>query len=123
SKDEFLVDADNLLNFIKFRRTIRQFKDKEVEEEKISKIIEAGRYTQTGGNLQEVSYIVVREGIQELKALAIESSKKLGEDVLANLTPQTIKLKKYAEMWIKMYEEYNANPNKNDRMFFNAPVV
>jgi nitroreductase/NAD-dependent dihydropyrimidine dehydrogenase PreA subunit len=123
SKDEFLVDADNLLNFIKFRRTIRQFKDKEVEEEKISKIIEAGRYTQTGGNLQDVSYIVVREGIQELKALAIESSKKLGEDVLANLTPQTIKLKKYAEMWIKMYEEYNANPNKNDRMFFNAPVV
>ena len=56
NKDEFSVDADNLLNFIKFRRTIRQFKDKEVEEEKISKIIEAGRYTETGANMQDVSY-------------------------------------------------------------------
>ncbi|HEY5524748.1 MAG TPA: 4Fe-4S dicluster domain-containing protein, partial [Clostridium sp.] len=56
NKEEFLVDADNLLNFIKFRRTVRQFKDKEVEVEKTSKIIEAGRFTQTGSNMQDVSY-------------------------------------------------------------------
>ncbi|GIM28463.1 nitroreductase [Clostridium polyendosporum] len=123
NKEEFLVDADNLLNFIKFRRTVRQFKDKEVEEEKISKIIEAGRYTQTGSNLQDVSYIVVREGLQELKALTLESLKKLGEDLLANLTPQTMMFKRYAEMWMRMYEDFNLNPNENDRLFFNAPAV
>lgn len=127
NKEDFLVDADNLLNFIKFRRTIRQFKDKEVEEEKISKIIEAGRYTQTASNMQDVSYTVVREGLQELRAIALESLKEKGEGLLANLTPQTMRFKRYAEMWIKMYEDFKANPNENlkgnDKLFFNAPAV
>ncbi|GCD10075.1 nitroreductase family protein [Clostridium tagluense] len=123
NKDEFLVEADKLLNFIKFRRTIRQFKDKEVEEEKLSKIIEAGRFTQTGSNMQDVSYIVVREGLQELKALTLEALKQTGEHMLANLTPQTIMYKRYAEMWIKMYDAYKENPKLNDKLFFNAPTV
>ena len=33
-KESFSVEADNLLNFIKFRRSVRRFKDKEVEKEK-----------------------------------------------------------------------------------------
>ena len=77
NKEEFSIEADNLLNFIKFRRTVRQFKDKEVEEEKLLKIIEAGRFTQTGSNMQDVSYIVVREGLEKLKSLTLESLNKL----------------------------------------------
>lgn len=121
--EEFSVEADNLLNFIKFRRTIRQFKDKAVEEEKLSKIIEAGRFTQTGSNMQDVSYIVVREGLQELKGLALESLKKIGENMLANLTPETMVYKRYAEMWIKMADAFKENPKDNDKLFFNAPAV
>lgn len=120
---EFSVDADILLNFIKYRRSCRQFIAKEVEEEKISQIIEAGRYTQTGSNLQDVSYIVVRERLQELKTLAIKSLKESGEALLANPAPQTLWLKKYAELWIKMYEDFQINPQKNDRLFFNASAV
>lgn len=123
NREEFLVDADNLLNFIKFRRTVRQFKDKEVEKDKISKIIEAGRFTQTGSNMQDVSYIVVEKGLQELKALTFESLKEIGENMLANLTPETMIYKRYAEMWIKMYEEHLENPNENDKLFFNAPAI
>lgn len=123
NKDEFLVDADNLMNFIKFRRTIRQFKSKEVEKDKISKIIEAGRFTQTGSNMQDTSYIVVEERLQELKALTFESLKKMGENILANLSPETIIYKRYAKLWIRMYEEYRENPNENDKLFFNAPAI
>jgi nitroreductase/Pyruvate/2-oxoacid:ferredoxin oxidoreductase delta subunit len=123
NREEFLVDADNLLNFIKFRRTVRQFKSKEVERDKISKIIEAGRFTQTGSNMQDVSYIVVEKGLQELKALTFESLKEIGENMLANLTPETMIYKRYAEMWIKMYEEHLENPNENDKLFFNAPAI
>ncbi|MFL0198384.1 nitroreductase family protein [Clostridium sp. WILCCON 0269] len=123
NKEEFSVDPDNLLNFIKFRRTIRQFKDKKVEEGKILKIIEAGRFTQTASNLQDVSYIVVREGLQKLKSLTLEALKEMGEKVLDNLGPQTMIYKKYAPIWIEMYEEYQENPRLNDRLFFNAPVV
>ncbi len=127
NKEEFTVDADKLLNFIKFRRTVRQFKDKEVEQEKVLKIIEAGRYTQTGSNMQDVSFTVVREGLQELRGLTLESLKKKGEELLGKLTPQTMRFKRYAEMWIKMYEDFKSNNEDNskekDKLFFNAPVV
>ena len=122
-KDEFLIEADNLLNFIKFRRSIRQFLHMEVEEYKIRKIIEAGRFTQTGANMQDVSYIVVREGLKELKSLTIETLNEMGKHILSNLTPETMPFKVYAEMWVKGYESYKFNPEDNDYLFFNAPAV
>jgi nitroreductase/NAD-dependent dihydropyrimidine dehydrogenase PreA subunit len=123
NKEDFIIDADNLLNFIKFRRSIRQFKDKEVKEKKILKIIEAGRFTQTSSNLQDVSYIVVKDSIQEVKALTLESLKKMGEDILNDSTSQNMLFKRYAKIWIEMYEQFQENSNKKDRLFFNAPAL
>jgi len=120
---EFKIEPDNLLNFIKFRRTIRQFKDKDVETEKLLKIIEAGRFTQTGINAQNVSYIVVKDNIEQLKEIALENLKNKGEEILKNLNPQTVPFKRYAQMWIKMYNEYKENPKLNDKLFFNAPAL
>ena len=123
TKEEFLVDSDNLLNFIKFRRTVRQFTDKKVEEEKLLKIIEAGRFTQTGSNMQDVSYIVVKEQLEDLKILALKSLKAMGEAMLATLPVENKLARRYAEMWTKMHETYLNNPSQNDRLFFNAPAV
>jgi nitroreductase/NAD-dependent dihydropyrimidine dehydrogenase PreA subunit len=122
-ESEFKIEADRLLNFIKFRRTTRQFQDKEVDKEKIEKIIEAGRFTQTGTNSQNVSYIVVQENIEQLKEMALENLKVRGEGILANLNPQTVPFKRYAQMWIKMYNDYKEDPKKNDKLFFNAPIL
>jgi len=122
-KEKFQVDPNNLLNFIKFRRSIRQFKDKEVEEEKLSKIIEAGRFTETAANMQDVSYIVVREGLQELRRLTLETLNDIGNKILSNITPENIIYVKYAKLWVKMYEKYKENPDKEDELFFNAPAV
>ena len=36
NKESFSIDPDNLLNFIKFRRSVRRFKDSKVEKDKIS---------------------------------------------------------------------------------------
>ena len=120
---EFKIESDTLLNFIKFRRTTRQFKDKDVETEKLLKIIEAGRFTQTGTNAQNVSYIVVKDNIEQLKEMALENLKNKGEEILKNLNPQTVPFKRYAQMWIKMYNEYKENPKLNDKLFFNAPAL
>ncbi|MFA9423134.1 MAG: nitroreductase family protein [Sedimentibacter sp.] len=122
SKETFDVKAGNLLNFIKFRRTIRQFKDREVEVEKIIQIIEAGRFTQTAANMQDVSYVVVKDKMDELKELTFESLKNIAEHMLANLTPETRSYKYYAMKWIQMYEAYKENP-ANDKLFFNAPTL
>ncbi|WP_320046530.1 nitroreductase family protein [uncultured Ilyobacter sp.] len=122
-KDKFQIDSDNLMNFIKFRRSIRQFKDKEVEEEKLSKIIEAGRFTETAGNMQDVSYIVIREGLQELRKLTLETLNTIGKEILSNITPENIMYVKYAKLWVKMYKKYKENPDGEDELFFNAPAV
>ena len=121
-KAKFTVDAENLLNFIKFRRSTRRFKNKKVEKEKIEKIIDAGRFTQTSTNSQDVSYTVVTDKLDELKELAYESLKQKGEYILANLTPETAYLERYAKMWVYFYDMYKKD-KKNDKLFFNAPLA
>lgn len=123
NKEEFELNEDNLLNFIKFRRSVRNFKNKDVETEKLLKIIEAGRFTQTGSNSQDVSYIVIKDGIDKLREMTLESLNQMGKGILNNLTEETMKLKNYAEMWVQMYEDCKVDPKKGDRLFFNAPAV
>ena len=119
----FRVEPETLLNFIKFRRTIRQFQNREVEEEKISKIIEAGRFTETGGNMQDVSYIVLRENLEELRGMTLTSLNNIGKYLLDNLTEETMVYKRYGDMWLKMYKEYSENPQSEDGLFFKAPAI
>jgi nitroreductase/NAD-dependent dihydropyrimidine dehydrogenase PreA subunit len=121
--EEFDIDSETLLNFIKFRRTTRQFKDKDVENEKLAKVIEAGRFTQTGTNAQDVSYIVVKKGIKELKELALERLNEMGDYILANPTAENMMFKRYAELWKQMYKSYQENPIEGDKLFFNAPAI
>ncbi len=124
NENEFSVNPENLLNLIKFRRSVRQFESREVEEEKIRKIIESGRFTPTATNMQDVSYTVVREGLQELKAIAIETLNEMGKHMLVDLTPETMPfVKKYAEFFMRIHQEYQENPNENDKLFFNAPTA
>ena len=54
-----ILDSDELLMAIKSRRSIRKFKDKEVSSEIVKQIIEAGRYTPSAKNSQDVSYIIL----------------------------------------------------------------
>ena len=122
-EESFKVESENLLNFIKFRRSVRSFKDKKIEKDKIEKIIEAGRFTQTSTNSQDVSYTVVTSKINELRDLAYESLNNKGEYILNNLTPETEYLKRYATLWTRSYKSYKEDPVKHDKLFFNAPVV
>ena len=45
--ETFKVPAENFLNFLKFRRSTRQYQPKAVEQEKLERVVEAGRYTPT----------------------------------------------------------------------------
>lgn len=70
-KNETTVDSNELLMAIKSRRTIRKFKNKEVPSEIIQQIIEAGRFTPSAKNSQDVSYIVLdnKKSIYENEAV------------------------------------------------------
>lgn len=119
-KGEFDVDADQYLRSLKYRRTIRQFSNKQVESEKIHKIIEAGRYSSTGGNQQNVSYCILRDDVDLLRRMALEELNRMG-----NL-PKEIKEKMgiawYGEIWKKMYNDYHTE-SKKDSLFFDAGTV
>lgn len=121
-KENFTIDADKLMNFMKFRRSVRLFKEKDVEEEKIEKIIEAGRFTQTSTNMQDVSYTIVKDSIQELRRVVLGTLNAMGEKMLANEdTPK--QLLKYAHMWKGMYDSFIENPDGEDKLFFKAPLL
>lgn len=53
-------DPDMLLQAMKSRRTIRQFKDQKISDDIVEKIIEAGRYCPTGTNAQDFSFTVIK---------------------------------------------------------------
>lgn len=74
-------DSDKLLAAMKSRRSIRRFTTQPVEQEKVQKILEAGRYSPTGANAQNVAYTILGSKQAEAEALCVDlfrKGKKLG---------------------------------------------
>lgn len=71
------VDADQLLRALKARRSVRQFTDQSIETEVLERIVEAGRVTPTGGNAQEVEFIVLQTALPEVERVAVRLFRKL----------------------------------------------
>ncbi len=114
--------ADELLSFIKTRRSIRQYSNRPVEQKLLKQIIEAGRYTATAGNRQGLSFIVVEKEMELFRALVIENLAEKSRELLAsNNTP--LPLKGYAQRWIAVEDGYKKNPHEKDTIFFGAPIV
>lgn len=72
-----VLDPLLLLNAIKTRRSIRQFNKQQVAPEIIEQIIEAGRLTPTGGNTQDVSFIVLKDRLERFEKLAVQLFRRL----------------------------------------------
>ncbi len=55
----------NVFEAIKSRRSIRSYSDRKIEEDKLKKVLEAGRLAPSAGNMQEWKFVVVQD--QDLK--------------------------------------------------------
>ncbi|MBW1951284.1 MAG: nitroreductase family protein [Deltaproteobacteria bacterium] len=55
------VSLDQAVQFLRSRRSIRRYKERVVEREKIERLIEIARYAPTGGNAQHVQWTVVTD--------------------------------------------------------------
>lgn len=121
-RETFDINPDHLLNFMKYRRSVRLFKKQAVEETKIAQLIETGRFTQTGGNVQDVSYVVVQDSIQLVrKSVLATLNQKADELLISTDTPKQFVT--YAQMWKQMYRDFEADPNGVDKLFFHAPLL
>ena len=69
---QVVLDPRQLMQAIQTRRSVRYFTEQEIPDEIIQQIIEAGRYTPCAENIQNVSYIVLKNeiGAYEKKALS-----------------------------------------------------
>lgn len=99
------LNPEDVMNVIKFRRTIRQFEEKEISKEIIEQILEAGRFTHTAKNMQDVSYIVLDKKKSEIESLAVHFFRKI---------------KKFAGLFSSMVRRNEVGDNF---FFFKAPIV
>ena len=94
--------GDDLMNFLKLakkRYSVRIYKDRMVEEDKLLKILEAGRVAPTAANLQPQRLIVVKseEGIARLKKAANIHGAPMAIIVCADLD----------RAWVRKYDNAN----------------
>ena len=108
----FGIDSDTMLHAIKSRRSIRQFKKQTVDRELIEKILEAGRFSPTASNAQNVSYIVFSEETEKLRALAMEEMRKCRDDDEA-----------FARIFPPPMSRDRMDFDNDDFLFKGAPVV
>ena len=104
-KEDVRLNPDDVLDVIRFRRSVRQFKQKEVPREVIEQILEAGRLTHTAKNLQDVSFVVLDQEKDRIEQMAVSLFRKI---------------KPFADLFSPV-----AKNNKIDDhfFFFNAPIA
>jgi nitroreductase/NAD-dependent dihydropyrimidine dehydrogenase PreA subunit len=66
---EFRITLDQTEQFLRSRRSIRQYKDKSVDKADLNKLIDIARYAPSGHNLQPVEWLVLGDKA-ELKRLS-----------------------------------------------------
>ena len=113
-----VADGDALLNTIKMRRSIRQYKEQPVENDLLEKILEAGRFTPTGGNVQDVTYTVVQNDLDDVKKMFWDGF----EPALDQMAQQLGQDHRYVKILRHLYQVHEASPD-NDGLFINAPVL
>jgi len=119
----FDIEPSTLLNFIKYRRSVRQFSDKKVEQVYINNIIEGGRFTQTATNLQDVTYTVITENLEALKQMTLATLHQMGTHILSEDShASSPMMRQYAKYFLDLFKAYEENQG-NDGLFYNAPAV
>ena len=99
-----------MLEFIKSRRSTRRYLQRPVEEEKLLKVLEAGRYAPSGGNNQTSHFLVIQnpEVLRDIADLAREEFAKM------EITPG---------MYKSMANSIRASRTGNYVFHFHAPVL
>ncbi len=111
------IDPEAYLNHLKARRSIRQFTEQPVSDRDIDQILQAGRYSPTGGNRQNVTYYVSRKNLSTFRECVYEQLRKLGEAQQASGAPSS----GYWKLWLTMYDAFRKDGT--DRLFFDAGTV
>ena len=114
-KETFDLDPDVYSNAVKFRRSIRNYKDRRIERETILRLLDVAAHTATAKNDRKMKFIVVQDRLEEFKELIFQGLK---EELEAH------KGEKSQRMAL-LYSFYKgrAKEPKDEFLFRNAPAV
>ncbi|HPC85050.1 MAG TPA: nitroreductase family protein [Smithellaceae bacterium] len=118
---KFEITPERLLNFVKFRRSVRQYTDEPVSDADIARILEMGRYTQTGANRQPLRYIVLtKKTLREITPIAL---KTLAELDVSRVDKKAMRVPHpyldFQSIWVHWYSVYQKK--QKDLLFHGAP--
>jgi len=120
-------DLEKLVGFVRERRSIRVYKNKRVEREKIADLVNIARWAPTGRNLQAITWMAVddAETISLLSERTVNVLVKGAEELRNSITPETnTQNKKLKLMEAKTFEHLGRRWKKGEEpIFFGAPVI
>ena len=103
--EDVRLNPEDILEVIRFRRSIRRFEQKEIPKEIIGQILEAGRLTHTAKNMQDVSFVILDREKSSIEKIAVNLFRKI-------------------KPFINLFSPMARNNKIDDHFFFfNAPIV
>lgn len=128
---ENILSYDKLIKFIRVRRSVRRFKEKEVLKEKIKLVLDAMRYAPSARNDRAWQYIVLKDKdkIDKIRQSVIKMLGLLNKIVkhkrfLKYFLPKNIKhmvTEKRTQVSLKDF--FERIENGEDPVFYEAPVL
>ncbi len=108
----FGIGPEAMLHAVKSRRSVRHYTEEKPGREQIRMILEAGRFSPTASNAQNVSYMVFTDETDELNRIAMEELRSYRNDPegFAQVFPPPMSVKRI-------------NFDNDDFLFKGAPVV
>jgi len=72
--EDWLIGPEQVEHFLRYRRSIRNYKNKQVEQEILQKLIDVARFAPSGHNFQPVRWLVIYEQdeVQQMAAFVID---------------------------------------------------
>ena len=128
-----LPSPRSLQLLLRSRRSVRRYKRKPLTKKDLHTIIEAGRYTATGSNSQNIRYMVVTDPkkIAELREITVPAVMKLFATAAKTASlpfasyllgdALVDKLKNQYGPGMKLF--YERQSRGEDRLFFDAPAI
>lgn len=113
-KETFTLRPENFLHAVKFRRSIRNFKDQNLPKDKVQRILDAGRYTATAKNQQACTFVFVQDSLEEFKELVWSEMPGIIERLEQEGASD------YAKAFRIFYRRWQRD-HQCDTFFFNAP--
>lgn len=112
-RKELILSPEHVEHFLRYRRSIRNYKKKAVSRAIISRLIDVARYAPSGHNLQPVHWLVIdnSQTLRNLAGLVIDWMKKMMAS--NSLVAQQMHFDRVVDAWQK----------GKDRILREAPVL